>query len=69
MFLTLSSLQGAVAVRGGRGQRGHRRVDAAARRSSLGAGGGVLPAGRQHVQHDRRQQRGELRGGACFCSA
>lgn len=52
-------LQGAAAVRRGCGQQGQRRLDAAARSSSLGAGGGVQPARRQHVRHGRRQQRGE----------
>lgn len=36
--------QGAVAVQRGCEQQGHRRVDTAARGSSLGAGGGVRPA-------------------------
>lgn len=52
-------VQGAAAVRRGREQQGHRRLDAPARSSSLGAGGGVQPARRQHVRHGRRQQRGE----------
>lgn len=49
-------------MRRGCEQQGQRRVDAAARGSSLGAGGGVQPARRQHVRHGRRQQRGESRG-------
>lgn len=52
-------LQGFVTVCCGRGQPGHGRLDAPACSSSLGTGGGVQPARRQHVQHGSRQQRGE----------